>query len=121
LGGLREEEIMDKFTERLKILLENIDGGCEALFCGYDGLTIARHISNQTPLDGEILCANFVSVIKTLQKTSANPKDIIVTFEKHTIFIRILDDGFVCVIMNVDGNLGRAKLECSKLTKDFTL
>lgn len=110
---------MDAFTEKLSSILENIDGSCEGVFCGNDGIIIARHTSIAVTIDVELVCANFVSVIKTLTKTGNNPKDIITTFDKHTIFIKILEDGFVCIIMNVDGNLGRAKLECSKLPKNF--
>lgn len=110
---------MDAFTEKLLQILSNIDGACDGAFCGYDGMIIARHTLSSIPLDVELICANFVSVIRTLKNTGNNPKDIITTFEKHTIFIKVLEDGFVCLIMNVDGNLGRAKLECSKLPKNF--
>ena len=110
---------MDKITEKIFNLLNTIDGACDGAFCGYDGIIISRHTLISTPIDVELVCANFVSVIKTLKSTGNNPKDIITSFDKHTIFIKILEDGFVAVIMNVDGNLGRAKLECSKLPKNF--
>ena len=110
---------MDKYTEKLSSMLNDIDGACEGVFCGHDGMIIARHSLINTPLDVELVCANFVSVIKTLKGTGNNPKDITTAFEKHTIFIKVLEAGFVAIIMNIDGNLGRAKLECSKSAKDF--
>jgi predicted regulator of Ras-like GTPase activity (Roadblock/LC7/MglB family) len=110
---------MDAYTGRLVEAIGNIDGAFEGVFCGYDGLIIATHIIHKTPLDVELICANYVSVINTLKKTGNDPRDIITTFEKHTIYLKVLKDCFVVIIMGVDGNLGRAKLECSKLAKDF--
>ena len=110
---------MDSFTEKILYLLTNIDGACDGAFCGYDGIIIARHTLISVPMDMELICANFVSVIKTLKNTDNNPKDIITTFDKHTIFIKILEDGFVCLVLNVDGNLGRARLECARLPKNL--
>jgi len=110
---------MDAFTEKTLNLLNNIDGACEGAFCGMDGIIISKYTLLSVPLDMELICANFVTVIKTLKSMGNNPKDIITTFEKHTIFIKVLEEGFVCLIMNVDGNLGRAKLECSRLPKGF--
>jgi len=110
---------MDQLTEKLLNMLREIDGACDGVFCGYDGMIIARHTLFQTPIDVELICANFVSVIKTLKSTGNNPKDIITSFDKHTIFIKVLEDGFLAIIMNIDGNLGRAKLECSRIHKNF--
>jgi len=110
---------MDAFTEKLLHIMNNIDGSCESAYCGYDGMIIARHILISTPLDVEMICANFVSIIKTLKTTGNNPKDILTSFENHTLYLKILEEGFVLIIMNADGNLGRAKLECSKLPKNL--
>lgn len=110
---------MDAFTQKLHDIIQDIDGACDGAYCGYDGLILARYIKFETPIDVELVCANFVSIIKTLKQTGNNPKDIITTFDKHIIFIKVLEEGFVCVVMNADGNLGRAKLECARLPKNF--
>lgn len=109
---------MDKLQEKLRKLLTDIDGSCDAFFSGYDGMIIAQHTITKTNVDAELICANFVSVIKILRE-SGSLKDIIVTFDKHTLIIKVMEDGFVCIIIGVDGNLGRAKLEASKLGKIF--
>lgn len=76
---------MDTYTGRLVEVTGDIDGTFEGVFCGYDGLIIATHVLHKASLDVELVCANFVSVINTLKKTGNDPKEIITTFEKHTI------------------------------------
>ncbi len=110
---------MDAVTNKLINILNNIDGANEGAFCGYDGLIVVSHKLIDSHLDIESLCANLVTIIVNLKKTIVKPKDVIITSNNHIIFSKILEDGFVCIIMNIDGNLGRAKLECSKLSQKF--
>ncbi len=118
MGRILEGEIVDKLQEKLRNVLSEIDGSCDAFFSGYDGMIITRYTNIKTNLDADLICANFVSVIKIMRE-SGSLKDIIVSFEKHTLIIKVMEDGFVCIIIGVDGNLGRAKLEASKLSKNF--
>lgn len=109
---------MDKFQEKLSHLLSSVDGSCESFFASNDGILITHQTVNKSNLDIELLCANFVSIIKKI-KESGNLKEIIISIDKNIIIMQPLDSGFLCLIISMYGNLGRAKIEISKIPKNF--
>jgi len=111
---------VDIVSEKLYNILKNIDGSCDGAFSGYDGMVIGKYEStNISTIDTELMCANLASVLKILRSTGAPLKDVIVTFEGNTVLIKPIDDGFVIIVLGSDGNLGRARLECNKIGKEF--
>lgn len=117
MGAIR---IVDIISEKLYGIIKNIDGACDGAFSGYDGMVIGKYESiNVSTIDKELMCANLASVLKILRSTGAPLKDIIVTFENNTVLIKPVDDGFICITLGPDGNLGRARLECNRIGREF--
>jgi predicted regulator of Ras-like GTPase activity (Roadblock/LC7/MglB family) len=111
---------VDIVSEKLFDIIKQIDGATSGAFSGYDGIVIGKHDSEiESDIDSELMCANLASVLKILRSTGTALKDVIVTFEGSTVLIKPADDGFVCIVMNSDGNLGRARLECNRMGREF--
>jgi len=104
-----------QLESKLKKICDEVDGSIGAFFCGLDGICIGLYRSRQSDTDMELLAANFASVIRNIKEAS----DIVVTFKSEVVAIKIVQEGFVGVVMPRDGNLGRLKLELNKVGGDF--
>jgi len=104
--------------DKLKTICDNVDGAVGSFFCGWDGLLIDKH--EVRPVEIDLIAANLSSVIKYLNDSGAGRvEDIILTFTSTVVAIKITDDGFLGLVLSLDGNLGRAKLELNKSGGDF--
>lgn len=99
--------------------LNAIDGATQTFFCGYDGVMIEKFESQKSVLDSDLFAANCVTVFKNLKMADNKFKEMICSFEKCLVVVRLLDDGFIGVTMGLDGNIGRAKLELNKYGSVF--
>jgi predicted regulator of Ras-like GTPase activity (Roadblock/LC7/MglB family) len=109
---------MSTYLEKLANLNSSIDGVIASCFVGYDGLIIER-IGGSNGLDVEFICATFTSVVNSLKNQENEVIELMATFQKDVVLIRVMEDGFICIVMSQDGNIGRAKLESKKLGKKF--
>jgi len=109
---------MSMYSEKLKNINDNIDGIIASCFVGFDGLII-ESVGQNNGLDIELISATFASVIKNLKNKENNVIELMAVFQKDVVFIRVMEDGFICVVMGQDGNIGRAKLETKKLGNRF--
>ena len=100
-------------------IANNIDGCVCAFFCGYDGIIIFKKENQKSTIDPDYFAANFVSVIKKINIDENQLEEIIASFKSNSVAIHIMEDGFMGIIMSLDGNIGRAKLEMKKLGKRF--
>lgn len=105
---------MNSSTKKLEIINASIEGVIASCFVGYDGLIIDS-VGTYGDLGIDLTGATFASVIKILKNETNEAVELIVTFKKDLILVRIMEDGFICVIMSRDANIGRAKLA----TKNF--
>jgi predicted regulator of Ras-like GTPase activity (Roadblock/LC7/MglB family) len=113
---------MSNQDNQLKIdnIIQEVDGCIGSFFSGYDGIVIFKSEKiGQSSLNSDYVAANFVSVIKNLSFEENKLSDIVVSFDKNIIAIRVMEDGFIGVIMTQDANIGRAKLELRKLGGRF--
>ena len=94
----------------LRETLESIDGATDIFFCGYDGLVIDKY----GVADTDLLAATYATVHRHLIHDNQSFKEMICIFDKSFVVVRWLEDGFLGVIMGLDGNIGRAKLELNK-------
>jgi predicted regulator of Ras-like GTPase activity (Roadblock/LC7/MglB family) len=122
VGGISLGEIrrlkMDKYTEKLVNIAEEIEGVFDVAFVGYDGIIVCRH-SKTSQIDMDMICAEFASVVKDIRTIDNALKDIIITFSGKLMVIKSMNDGFLCMAMSSDGNLGRARMIMNKLEGDF--
>jgi predicted regulator of Ras-like GTPase activity (Roadblock/LC7/MglB family) len=108
----------NNLSQKLSQLNANIDGVIASCFVGFDGLIIEK-VGRDNGLDVELISATFASVVKNLKNQHNELMELMATFQQDVVFIRVMEDGFVCIVMGQDGNIGRAKLEAKKLGKNF--
>lgn len=109
---------VNNISEKLRNIQANVDGAIAASFVGYDGLIIER-VGQNNGLDVEFISATFASVVKSLKNQENELMELMATFQQDIVFIRVMEDGFICIVMGQDANIGRAKLEAKKLGKKF--
>ena len=109
---------MDDFTEKITSIVNNVDGSYEGAFCGMDGIIISKFCKTKTNLDIDFVCAHFVTVIKSMNQIE-KLKETSLYFLNHLIYVKILDGGFILLIISPNGNLGHAKISCSKIPNNF--
>ena len=106
------------YRNKLKQLVEDIDGCNASFFCGYDGILIDQFKKIETlPLDS--LGANWADICKKINGNEF--KELFVTFNSDIIAIKPFEIGFVGLVLSPDGNVGRAKFELNKCRSDFGL
>jgi predicted regulator of Ras-like GTPase activity (Roadblock/LC7/MglB family) len=108
----------NSLNQKLSDINSNIDGAIASCFVGYDGLVIEK-VGRENGLDIDFISAIFASVIKSLKNQENEISELMATFQKDVVFIRVMEDGFICIVMGQDGNIGRAKLETKRLGKKF--
>lgn len=106
---------MGNLSETLKA----IDGATDTFFCGYDGILIEKFSNQQSTIDCDLFAAALATTHKKMQIENNKFKELICVFEKNLVVARWLDDGFVGVVMGLDGNIGRAKLELNRYGSVF--
>lgn len=91
----------------LKKLCDDVDGANAAFICGMDGIII-----DSTKKDCEGLAADCISLIKPIKKYC--PKELILYFKEEICVVKIVGSGILCLTMNNDGNVARAKMEMNR-------
>lgn len=99
--------------------LKSIDGATDIFFCGYDGIVIEKFGSNRSIIDIDPIAANYVSAFRHLTISENQFKEIICYYEKFVVIVKLMDDGFIGIVLSLDGNIGRAKLELNKYGSVF--
>lgn len=100
---------------KLDDLCSNVDGTTASFLCGFDGMLIGSTIKIKTNLDIDLFAANFATVIKNTNSGVEKLHDIIATFDSFVVCIRVIEDGFLGIVMGKDGNIGRAKFELTRI------
>jgi predicted regulator of Ras-like GTPase activity (Roadblock/LC7/MglB family) len=95
--------------------LKAIDGATDIFFCGYDGIVVERSHGS----DIDMLAAHCATAFKKISIENNGFKEMICVFEKSFLVVRWMEDGFLGVLMGLDGNIGRAKLELNKYGRRF--
>lgn len=113
---------MNKLTNLLKEMGEEIPGLSATAIVGMDGLPVAQY-STATEFDIEIAAAQFALIMKSLQKTcdqlgNNNVEDTFVTTTSSYLMTLFLGDGSYYLVVAIDknsGTLGNLRL----ITKQF--
>ena len=107
----------NRLSEKLTSINNSVDGVIASCFVGYDGMLIER-VGGNNGLDVELISAIFASVVKELKNQEDNELlEMVAIFQQDLVFIKVMEEGFLCIVMGQDGNIGRAKLEAKKLGK----
>jgi predicted regulator of Ras-like GTPase activity (Roadblock/LC7/MglB family) len=112
------------FKKILQETLSNVEGALGAGLVGMDGIVIDQ-ISNNSSFDINAVGAEYSSIIKNAMRASANfglgnTAEILITTDKATMIMMMVGQNyFVSLAINLDGNLGRGRLELKKAIPKF--
>jgi predicted regulator of Ras-like GTPase activity (Roadblock/LC7/MglB family) len=112
------------FKKILQETIANVDGAIGAGLVGMDGIIIDQ-VSNNTSFDINAVGAEYSSIIKNAMRASSNfglgnTTEILITTDKATMIMMMVGQNyFVTLAINLDGNLGRGRLELKKAIPKF--
>jgi predicted regulator of Ras-like GTPase activity (Roadblock/LC7/MglB family) len=112
------------FKKILEETLSNVDGAIGAGLVGMDGIVIDQ-ISKNSSFDINAVGAEYSSIIKNAMRASSNfglgnTTEILITTDKATMIMMMVGQSyFVTLAINLEGNLGRGRLELKKAIPKF--
>ena len=112
------------FKQILQETLANVEGGIGAGLVGMDGIVIDQ-ISKNSSFDINAVGAEYSSILKNAMRASSNfglghTTEILITTDKATMIMMMVGENyFVTLAINLDGNLGRGRLELKKAIPKF--
>lgn len=107
------------FKKILEEMLGNVEGSIGAGLVGMDGIVIDQ-ISHNATFDINAVGAEYSTIIKNAMKASSNfglgnTTEILITTDKAVMIMMMVGQNyFVTLALNLDGNLGRGRLELKK-------
>jgi predicted regulator of Ras-like GTPase activity (Roadblock/LC7/MglB family) len=107
------------FKAVLRDTIGSVDGAVGAGLVGLDGIVIDQ-VSSKADFDMAIAGAEYATIIKSARKASeefgiGTTNEVMISTEKTTMLMMTVGkDYFVALAMNLDGNLGRGRLELKK-------
>lgn len=125
---------MNLFGDTLRDVVARVEGVRSAMIVGIDGIIIERAFSTGediSELNIEMVTAEFTSLLKTALRTADDVEvgtmlEMTVFTEKCVFVIRMItEEYYIMVVMDPDGNFGRARYELKKakylLEKEFLI
>jgi uncharacterized protein len=112
------------FKKILQETIVNVDGAIGAGLVGMDGIIIDQ-VSNNASFDINGVGAEYSSIIKNAMRASSSfglgsTTEILITTDKATMIMMMVGQSyFVTLAINLDGNLGRGRLELKKAIPKF--
>jgi predicted regulator of Ras-like GTPase activity (Roadblock/LC7/MglB family) len=103
------------FKDILKATVEAAGGGIGAVVMGYDGIAIDEYIDPDASLDVQLMAVEYSTVMKEIKRTvevlkAGNMEEIAIKTSVAQMIIRsINEDFFVVLVMDNDGNFGKAR------------
>ncbi|GAM07835.1 hypothetical protein OR1_00104 [Geobacter sp. OR-1] len=100
------------FRERLKNIVEQVDGAIGALIMGYDGIPIDECILPDVSLDVQLLAVEYATLLKEIKRTvdvlkTGGMEEVSISTGELRVVIRALNEEFFLVLLMVkDGNFG---------------
>lgn len=120
------EAHMNKLTNLLKEMGDEIPGLSATAIVGMDGLQVAQY-ATATKFDIEIAAAQFALIMKSVQKTcdqlgESGVEDTLITTANSYLMTLFLGDGSYYLVVAVDkkgGNLGNLRLIARQFANAF--
>lgn len=117
---------MTELDEILAHLVEQVDGALAAAVAGTDGLLVEQYSQDETDLSAvaaeltNVLVSGRAAMSRRLD--GGKLRELILASEQRLGYIRLLGNDLFClIVLNADGNLGKARLfseqAAEKLTK----
>lgn len=112
------------FKKLLEDMVGNVEGSLGAGLVGMDGIVIDQ-VSRHSSFDINAVGAEYSSILKNALKASADfglgtTQEVLITTDKATMIMMMVGGSyFVALALNLDGNLGRGRLELKKAIPKF--
>jgi predicted regulator of Ras-like GTPase activity (Roadblock/LC7/MglB family) len=110
-----DSAIMTELDEILALVVEQVDGALAAAVAGMDGLLVEQYPHDQKDLAP--VAAELTNVLSSSRAAMAGRLDagelreLIVGCERRVGYVRLLGKDLFClIILEADGNLGKARL-----------
>jgi uncharacterized protein len=120
----KNQDLRMDFKKILEETVSNVDGSIGAGLVGMDGIVIDQ-VSHNSSFDINAVGAEYSSIIKNALRASSgfglgNTTEILITTDKATMIMMMVGSNyFVSLAINLDGNLGRGRLELKKAIPKF--
>ena len=107
------------FKSVLRETVSNVDGAVGSGLIGFDGMVVDQ-VSIRSDFDMTLAGAEYATIVKSARKASeefgiGTTNEIMISTERTTMLMMTVGkDYFVVLAMNLDGNLGRGRLELKK-------
>lgn len=112
------------FKSVLRETVSNVDGAVGSGLIGLDGIVVDQ-VSARADFDMTLAGAEYATIIKSARRASEEfgigiTNEVMISTEKTTMLMMTVGkDYFVALAMNLDGNLGRGRLELKKAISKF--
>lgn len=103
------------FTEHLKKLVEDVDGGVGSLIMGLDGIAVDSYVREQEGADVTTIGMEFSFILTQVRKAGqilevGALEELTIKAEKLTLVMRMLtDEYFLALMMRPEGNFGKGR------------
>lgn len=103
------------FTEHLKKVVDNVDGGIGSLIMGLDGIAVESYIRQDASVDVTTIGMEFSFILTQIRKAGeilqiGAVDELSVKAEKLLMVVRMLsEDYFLAVMLSANGNFGKAR------------
>lgn len=105
------------FRERLKKIVDRVDGAIGILIMGYDGIPIDECIREHGTLDVQLLAVEYATLLKEIKQTvdvlkTGDMEEVTITTGEMRILIRTINDEFFMVLLlSKEGNFGLGRYQ----------
>ena len=112
------------FKAVLRETVSNVDGSLGAGLIGLDGIVVDQ-VSAKADFDMTIAGAEYATIVKSARRASeefgiGSTNEVMISTEKTTMLMMTVGKDYFCALaMNLDGNLGRGRLELKKAIAKF--
>lgn len=103
------------FRERLKGIVEGVDGGVGAVIMGYDGIAIDEYVREGASVDVQLMAVEYSALLRDVRKTievldAGGMDEVSINTGLFRTVIRVInDDFFVVLALDREGNYGKGR------------
>jgi predicted regulator of Ras-like GTPase activity (Roadblock/LC7/MglB family) len=103
------------FTEHLRKLVEDVDGGIGSLIMGLDGIAVDSYVRDNASADITTIGMEFSFILTQVRKAGeileiGGIEELTIKAERLTLIVRMLtDEYFLALMIDADGNFGKGR------------
>lgn len=104
-------------NDALQRIVQKVNGAIAVMVVGVDGFIIEQNLVNESALSLEAVAAEAATLLRQAQSSAADldgggVEEVSLRTDHYYVLIRtITNEYFLCLVLTVDGNFGRARFE----------